>query len=73
VASGLSRLIVDERSGVSEVRVTADGNVAVVAAEEEEEVVLEVLPQAAATMAPTATRLNPVIFRNLWDPCPPVV
>jgi hypothetical protein len=69
----LSWLIVDSRSGVSEVRVTADGNVGATAVEEEELEVLEVLPQAAATMAPTATRLNPVIFRNLWDPWPPVV
>jgi hypothetical protein len=70
----LSWLIVDARSGVSEVRVTADGNAGATALEEEEpEVVLEVLPQAAATMAPTATRLSPVIFRNLWDPRPPIV
>jgi hypothetical protein len=56
------------------VRVTADGNAGATALEEEEpEVVLEVLPQAAATMAPTATRLSPVIFRNLWDPRPPIV
>jgi hypothetical protein len=70
----LSRLIVDSRSGVSEVRVTAAGNAGATAVEEEElELVLEVLPHAAATMAPTATRLNPVIFRNLWDPWPPFV
>ena len=59
---------------MSEVRVTADGNAGATAVEEEElEVLLEVLPQAAATMAPTATRLSPVIFRNLWDPRPPIV
>ena len=70
----MSWLIVDARSGVSEVRVTADGNAGATAVEEEElEVLLEVLPQAAATMAPTATRLSPVIFRNLWDPRPPIV
>jgi hypothetical protein len=71
----LSWLIVDARSGVSEVRVTADGNAGATALEEEElePEVLEVLPQAAATRAPTATRLSPVIFRNLWDPRPPIV
>jgi hypothetical protein len=68
----LSRLIVDARSEVSEVRVMADGNAGATAVEEEE-LELEVLPQAAATMAPTATRLSPVIFRNLWDPRPPIV
>jgi hypothetical protein len=58
---------------VSEVRVTAAGNAGATAVEDEEAGLLEVLPQAAATMAPTATRLNPVIFRTLWDPWPPIV
>jgi hypothetical protein len=72
----LSRLIVDAMSGVYELSVRLDGTPGLDTDDEDEELAVvleEVLPQAAATRAPTATRLSWLSLRTLWDPWPPVI
>ncbi len=59
-------------SGVNALTLRVDGTPGFVADAVALEVP-EVLPQAAAPMAATATRLSRPILPRLWDPWPPIL